>query len=423
MPAVGPAIGWVFAQALVGALLGAVLGARWPTRRTVVTVVGGGAALWAGNLGVGWWGAWDLAVLIAVASIAAAGAAGLRPLRWWGGHLAGGLAGLVVLEVGVRLWLPPGPFLGGLQVVPFAPLSVREHNVVGGIYQDERMACAHIFDPPAIAPVWGPRVVHVGDSIVYGLGLTPGMSLPHFLQGMDPGRVHVSRAIPGLGTDVLARVAEAALPQTDLLVFYIFGGNDVMEIGLGLPCCPEGVVELASGRRRCETARPQSVWRDTLYRSPPPLALRVAAEISQAARWTYGWWARMVRHGGFVGVVGTTDQAERVLLAEVARVERAAQAAEVPVLFVFLPASEQTFQRSDDAIRDGLNDLGVPWIDVEPWIASWEGDAPLHLDDGIHWSRVGLRTLAGWLLPEMDRVLGVGRDDRVAPDGESVDPG
>lgn len=138
----------------------------------------------------------------------------------------------------------------------------------------------------------GKKVLHLGDSMVFGLGVERREAFPALLEGMEPGSQHVNSGIPGLSPDaelLLMRNWVSRKPF-DLVVVHLFTGNDIKEMDSAYPFCADGPLldyESASLRARCpkpgfRLARSRLGW--MLAHSPPPFALRALAGRSALAK-------------------------------------------------------------------------------------------------------------------------------------------
>jgi hypothetical protein len=286
------------------------------------------------------------------------------------------------------------------------------------------------------------KVVHVGDSMVWGNGVERDQAFPALLDGLQPAVEHVNSGSPAAGPDADLLIARRWIEQgrVDLLAVYFFLGNDVHDIDRAYTCCGMGPLLAWQGsepRPLCdhlEWTFPAGVL---LSASPPPYPLRVAARWSSFAahatasfnninEWilseqlfnaNFGNWDALPLEQRF-------EKIELILAAlrdELARKD-------VPFLLVVLPF-RQTLEASYDIAPSG-NDpwngleqgraahrrvveiarrLGIDVLDawdlfhaaigrdgVEKWFArDYPGDA--------HFSPEGHRMLADWLLPQLER--------------------
>jgi hypothetical protein len=296
------------------------------------------------------------------------------------------------------------------------------------------------------------KVVHVGDSMVWGNGVERDQAFPALLDGLQPAVEHVNSGSPAAGPDADLLIARRWIEQgrVDLLAVYFFLGNDVHDIDRAYTCCGMGPLLAWQGsepRPLCdhlEWTFPAGVL---LSASPPPYPLRVAARWSSFAahatasfnninEWilseqlfnaNFGNWDALPMEERFAAV----ERILRALRDELAR-------ANASLLFVVLPF-RQTLERAYGIAPTG-NDpwngleagraahrrvveiaraLGIDVLDawplfdgaigrdgVDDWFArDYPGDA--------HFSAAGHRLLAEWLLPELER-RGIGGDRHAA---------
>jgi len=158
------------------------------------------------------------------------------------------LAGLLIAEVIVRVALPsPG------SVPP--PRSAR--LVVPVTNRDP--PCNVIFptdDEVRHRSTWGapgrPTVLHIGDSLVAGIGVSASENFVSDLNAAQPSVRHLNLGSVGAGPDVyllaLSRWLPAARPR--LAVVYVFAGNDLFDLNARYLCCPQGLLRDEGSRIR-----------------------------------------------------------------------------------------------------------------------------------------------------------------------------
>ena len=207
-----------------------------------------------------------------------------------GGVLAGGLfVALALLEVGVRLVLPAPPAFPPPSQAAFR-LSVTGAAGVGG------QACKGLFPgqfPEVVQerdrfPGRARRVLHVGDSMVEGVGVEPAERFVSRLNEMGDDTAHVNAGFSGTGPDYyyLATRRWLALKGGDAVVWYLYAYNDI-DGGLQEPygCCG-GSALLSFGDTDFSVACPE--WKfgeqgNRFQRSPAPYAARVATAYLRVA--------------------------------------------------------------------------------------------------------------------------------------------
>jgi hypothetical protein len=310
------------APAAAGALLGwiaaRIRGRAFVSRKLAVAVVGVTtllgciAALRQLALGI-----WDLALAGALLGLGAVVTAYRLPAALRSGRAAlaaaSTAASLLVAEVAVRALAPPPP---GVDPAELTRLYLDPHEA------DVAHKRFELWTPGGPEGGWtsvlrdalypGPdarffveregdaarfrgarrRVLHLGDSMVYGLGVERAEAFPAQLEALEPGTVHVNSGIPGLAPDVELLLMRRWLERTsfDLVVVHLFTGNDVIEMDTAFPFCGDGPLldyESSPPRARCPApssrfARSRLSW--MLAHSPPPYALRALAGSSQLAR-------------------------------------------------------------------------------------------------------------------------------------------
>src|SRR5579862_5629006 len=219
---------------------------------------------------------------------------------------------LVVLELACRMFLaaPPafptagGPhfFLADAMRAGTKSFSwdLRSKEIVCAIAYGDQYAGLldvaaerDIVTPRTFVPRAGVarRVLHVGDSMTFGMGVARTEAFPALLGRLEPETEHVNAAIPGIAPDGYVAVLHRwiAAHPIDLAVMYVFEGNDVAGLDDRYPCCrwrslftygPEGAA------MRCPTADLDMraagftwLW----YNSPPPYVVRMLIPHSAAA--------------------------------------------------------------------------------------------------------------------------------------------
>jgi hypothetical protein len=198
------------------------------------------------------------------------------------------LAALAV-EVVVRLALPapaafPPPSEATIEMV------ARGAGGVGG------QACKGLFPerfPEVVqerdrVPGRARRVLHVGDSMVEGVGVEPGERFVSRLNQVDDATAHINAGFSGTGPEFyyLATRRWQALGKSDLVIWYLYLFNDI-DGGLQEPygCC-DGFPLLAYGEEGFEVTCPE--WKVTVEEnrfksSPAPYPLRVATAYFRTA--------------------------------------------------------------------------------------------------------------------------------------------
>lgn len=225
---------------------------------------------------------------------------GMRTARSGSSRLALALAGSTLLalfvgEVATRLILPetgrfPPPWRARL-LTDGEPVDRGDAEGCGLLFPDRSPAS---FSHRAARVGTRPRtVLHLGDSMVAGMGVTMAEAIPAVLERMEPDAVHVNAGVPGTSADFDLALARRWLPRLKptVVVIHLYPPNDLTDLGRPWACCGDGpVLDLAKQppADACPAPRaPPGPVRRTLAglrRSPPPYAIRVATSFSALAR-------------------------------------------------------------------------------------------------------------------------------------------
>lgn len=276
-------------------------------------------ALAAVALGVRWpvVGIWDAALVGLTAGVGLVFAAH-RALAGWQEKLVA-LAALVLcllgLEAATRALLPrppafpvgATPHLGLADALRAdaraAPSEARNKDIVcqvvygdgyPGLYDgpgDPRLVLPARYRPRAGATR---RVLHVGDSMVFGFGVAARDTFVAELGRLEPGVEHTNGGVPALAPDGYLALTRAwlAAARPDAVVIYLFEGNDLRDLDGPYPCC--GFRPLVDDERpgaplTCPTAVVPDLgragWTWLRYNSPPPYLVRALVDHSVAAAW------------------------------------------------------------------------------------------------------------------------------------------
>lgn len=368
---------------LLPLLLGLVAAIALRSRvRSAVARRGTGLLLIVGPLGLALfavprlddWSFWDvLGVACALTAGAALGLSqratdGLQgEARGWMRALGWLAFGLLLSEGLARVALPaapsvPPPRLARLRV----PVTNRDPPC-NLIYASDDDVRARLSGPPGRS-----TVLHVGDSMVAGVGVGPGESFVDRLAAAQPGLRHVNLGASGAGPEAyaltLARFTERQPAR--LAIVYLFAGNDLADLNARFLCCSEGgLLRPESGRLvpRCAHARWNIPRSAHLATSPPPFVLRALAGVSRVAGHLLTLTVRAQQQAfqrGLGDVSGRNDPASRTprwsfLGGVVRQVRDEARARRTPLLVVVLP-SRPTIERSLGRTPVG-NDY---WVDL-----------------------------------------------------------
>jgi hypothetical protein len=226
---------------------------------------------------------------------------------------AGSVVGLVLLEIGARLFLPPPPRFptsAGVHFLLVDAIRASRQNQ-GWDMRSRELACAVVYGeqyhgmldagdetevrfPSRYTAHAGPlrRELHVGDSMVFGLGVARGETFTAALETLEPTTEHVNAGIPGLAPDAYLAVLEAwiARQRFDAVTMYLFEGNDLRDLDGPYPCCGFATLlayDDTAPHLRCAMPTPFDVTASGFewirYNSPPPYLLRTLVDDSAAA--------------------------------------------------------------------------------------------------------------------------------------------
>jgi hypothetical protein len=346
------------------------------------------------------------------------------------------VAGLFVLEFAVRGLLPPAPVFpssNGLHL--WLSDSIRAASATQGWDMRSReIACSLIYGEqysgildvsgerdisrPALyapRPDARTRVLHVGDSMVFGLGVERSETFTAALARLEPEVEHVNAGIPGLAPDAYLAVLRAwiARHHFDDVVMYIFPGNDLRDLDGPYPCCdfePLLVYDARGAHLRCVTARPIDLSRAGFewlrYNSPPPYLVRAVIDRSSAAAYL---GAAMVEAGHRYSLTAQASPSQQMehfaTVLRTARAELNAQGTGFRVVILpprdWVESAQPSPEQLDQVIAIG-RDLGVPMIDASSVLrtAIRHGEdvfvGPRERNDP-HFNPNGHRLVAEWL--------------------------
>jgi hypothetical protein len=135
----------------------------------------------------------------------------------------------------------------------------------------------------------GVRVVHLGDSMVFGTRVEGHEAFVNELEKLEPGVAHVNFGVPYSSTDAqfVALLTWVDQVKPARVVLHFYAGNDIKEMDRVYPCCELGPFlhyETDRAVPRCTTPR----WRfnapTLIAEAPPPYVLRLATSFSWSAR-------------------------------------------------------------------------------------------------------------------------------------------
>ncbi len=260
-------------------------------------------------------------------------------------------------------------------------------------------------------------VLHVGDSMVYGASVDRGEAFPEQLAQQEPEVEHINAGVPGVGPDAYYAVTQGWLRvmTPDVVVFHLFVGNDLRDLGTPYTCCASGAL-LAYPRGHAPTLRcPQpraldrsvAPFRHYVESSPAPYVLRTTGSVSMLSAHLAD---AITRHT--TRTMPTPGDADRQLgaILRALRDELAARRSRLVVSILPLRSAlagnspEAAAGRNDhQRMRRTAEALDVPIVD------SWDlfADAVRRTGDDAwfvprqpsdpHFSPAGNRLLADWL--------------------------
>ncbi len=241
-------------------------------------------------------GLWDRLMVVALAAAGFAFRAPRLPgrarLQRILGVAAATVATLLMLEGLCRWFLPAGPAVQPPPPTPFIPPVDQGPD-------GEACAILHpdsfpetLRDRMAGIPPGQPVVLHLGDSMIYWLGIDPGDSLPAVMDRLSSGPRHASAAAMRTGPafDLLVARRWVERMPVRLVVLHLCLYNDWDDPVQTWTCCGDGPVldfaEDGTPLDRCprpESATPNPVaW--LLRETPPPYVAAATAAYSEFSR-------------------------------------------------------------------------------------------------------------------------------------------
>ena len=255
------------------------------------------------------------------------------------------------------------------------------------------------------------RVLHVGDSMVYGLGVPPSERFTTLLEQLEPDTEHINAALPGTAPDSYFAVVHAWEQQPiDLVVMYLYSGNDYAGLDSPSPCCNfEPILKFDGGRAvlRCPAAIPfdlDNVRLDVLRLiSPPPYLLRALIPGSHgAAALAAALVTRKVDGSMTPAMQETLDEIIASAAAEL-------RSRGVPLVVVTL-ADRSWVEHANaspeiaDRMLESARRADVPALDARPvFRAAAERGAALYLVNDGHFNPAGHALMARWLSDTLPR--------------------
>ena len=307
--ALGALMGTTIAPAACGAALTGWLHRRWPDRKELwaVALLLGPSLLYIvstaliDELVLGLWDGLAVCGWVAVGGgltklVLGRRDGGRRALLLAGSTIAWlALVELALIAVGTPLATVSGPVQEEQALVPRRTADTArvrygamgrgwDHYACGVLFDDDEWA-QRVQEATGLAGESAPRVLHLGDSMTYGLGVSSARRFTTLLSART-GAAHVNAAVPAMAPDFHVAVAEQRLAQArpQTVVLHLFTDNDVHELGAPMGCCggrPLLDLDVAPPTRNCTTRRDAPVlanFASWLARhSPPPWPIRALA--------------------------------------------------------------------------------------------------------------------------------------------------
>jgi hypothetical protein len=254
------------------------------------------------------------------------------------------------------------------------------------------------------------RELHVGDSMVFGLGVERHETFTAALEALEPATEHVNAGIPGIAPDAYFAILEAwiARQRFDAVTMYLYEGNDLRDLDGPSPCCgfaPLLAYDGPAPRLRCATPTPFDVgtagfeW--IRYNSPPPYLLRILVDQSPAAAHLAG---ALISVGQRSSLTSTSTEPERwthlAAILTAARDELARRG--IGFRIVIFPSDPQPTGEEPPqhaALLALVARLGIPLLDATPLLrtaTAEQRDIFLRPHDP-HFNPAGHALVADWL--------------------------
>ncbi len=268
--------------------------------------------------------------------------------------------------------------------------------------------------PPV--PANAKRVLHVGDSMVYGANVGRRQTFTVKLEKMQPDVQHVNGGISGMAPDDYFVVLQqwVARERFDLAVMYLFAGNDMVGMDSPHPCSDwQPILTYDNGRARKRFAEvpksePRMSVRWLLVNSPLPYLLRVMiVGRSASAAYVGAAFDALVNRAYTPDLEAPYRHLEMILAT--ARDELSAK--HTAFVVVTLPSS------GDIDVPDGPTDslvkqaraitqrLGIPLLDATDVVRQSlaRGEQPVQ-DDLVHFTEEGHAIMARWLRENLPQI-------------------
>jgi hypothetical protein len=252
------------------------------------------------------------------------------------------------------------------------------------------------------------RVLHVGDSMVFGANVPRGETFVADLEKLEPEVQHINAGISGTSPDdyLLVTRGWVARHPVDVVVMYLFAGNDIIGMDAPHPCSNwEPILAYADGHAQLRYPTPQrdsglgAKW--LLINSPLPFIGRALIAAHSVAAAHVGAVFDQWTNGAHRSDPGTQYAHLKAILAS-ARDELRAR--HIAFIVVVLPAAQAIgiLNGPSDLLSRWVlaitHELGVRELDATDLVA----DALLHggrpvQDDHVHFTEAGHSLMAHWL--------------------------
>lgn len=386
-------------------------------------------------------GVWDAAViaLLLVAGLLVALHRAFADPRNLALGVGAALLGLLLLEPASRLVLPPPPAFPSQQGPELLLSEAIRLSAKSGMSAalGQTLTCQLVY-PPSSASDLGPqipsadtytprpdasaRVLHLGDSVVYGSAIDGRFT--DDLAELEPNVEHINAAVFATAPDAHLALLRRwiARQPIDAVVMHL-NPNDSLEIDGPYPCAGwESLLVYDGGAPRLRYATDHPIdhpnrLRLLLERSPPPYLLRAALRFSAAAAHLAAACVQLGRSLGYTSLAGGPEvgSAHIEMILRAARDELGARhiALVADVLHYRFDAEARLHQTTLKAIPE---DLGIVTLDSwEPLIASLDrGEQPFTNAGGAtdsHFSAAGHAMMAQWLHEELPAAIQRARRD------------
>lgn len=335
---------------------------------------------------------------------------------------------MCLIEACARWWLPNPPAFP-LQEGPhlfLADALLANRMIQGWDMGSNEVVCSAVYgdryrrrlntladDNLTLPQNYSPRdgasrhVLHVGDSMVYGLGVRSDQRFTSLLEQSDPTTQHINAGLPGTAPDSYAAVIRPWVDAhpIDMVVMYLYEANDYAGLDSPSPCCKfEPILSYDGGRAALRCATPYALdlegirldWLRII--SPPPYVLRALLPYSRVAATAA---AALVARRVSSDVSDATQATLDTIMQTAADELRSRRIAFVTVLLPNPPkdATEPYPGHFGMRMMESARKAGVPVFDANaPLRAGLKaGVRPFLSENDVHYSPAGHRLMAEWL--------------------------